>query len=298
MKPGIYNHTFEEYRMVDALHISQLKPMARSAKHFKHDLDTPRTPSQAMILGTALHTAVLEPEKFAKEYIFIPDMPLRSKADKDAFKAVCLEIVSHRGLDVAGFEGFSFHNEEGRTAFFHALTKHGITILPDSEMSRVLAMSRAIGEHSSAHFWINAKGQNEASGYWRDSQTGVLCCARFDKIVSEPQPVIVEIKTTQDAREEYFMRDFAKFGYGMQAAWYLWGAKTITGKTHAHITIAVESEPPYGVAVYMLGDTSLEFMHAKNRSLLNKYAECKRSGIWPGYKDEIIAVDLKKWDLK
>lgn len=291
----IENMTFDEYRAVDAIHISQLKVMDRSPLHFKHALDNPRKPSAAMLIGTAVHHAILEPDKFKTDYTTIPDMPTRSKADKDAFAARCIEIAGDRITpEEAGT--FNFGNEEGRSHFFTTLEKRGVTILKESDYKDVVAMRDSVMANTTAGWLAKADGGCEASAFWTDTHTGVQCCARFDKHI-ESQRFIVEIKTTVDAREHEFMRDSASYGYGLQAAWYLWGAKEITGKAHTHVTIAVENTAPFGVSVFVLDNASLEHSYARNRQLLARYAECRKSGIWTGYPDKAVQVSLPKWEL-
>ena len=39
----------------------------------------------------------------------------------------------------------------------------------------------------------------------------------------------------------------------------------------------------------------LDKARAENRRLLNLYAECKRTGIWPGYPAGISHINLPRW---
>jgi hypothetical protein len=45
----------------------------------------------------------------------------------------------------------------------------------------------------------------------------------------------------------------------------------------------------------MLDDDVLEAARRENRRLLNRYAECKRTGIWPGYPAGIQQINLPRW---
>ena len=64
MKPGFYYQMpFEEYAAVPALNGSSLLHLRRSPMKYKHELDNPTPPSPAMILGTATHRLILEPDR-------------------------------------------------------------------------------------------------------------------------------------------------------------------------------------------------------------------------------------------
>jgi hypothetical protein len=45
----------------------------------------------------------------------------------------------------------------------------------------------------------------------------------------------------------------------------------------------------------MVPDDVLDLARADNRRLLNLYAECKKSGHWPGYSPSISLITLPVW---
>jgi len=57
----------------------------------------------------------------------------------------------------------------------------------------------------------------------------------------------------------------------------------------------VESSWPHQAAAYMLGDDALDAARRENRRLLGLYAECKRTGQWPGYASAITLIQLPRW---
>ena len=80
------------------------------------------------------------------------------------------------------------------------------------------------------------------------------------------------------------------------AAWYSDGYELATGqRVHGFVFAAVESAWPHAAAAYMLGDDVLDKARAENRRLLNRYAECKRTNIWPGYEAGIQHINLPRW---
>src|SRR5690554_4633957 len=72
------------HRDRSAFSSSQLKLILRSPLHFQHGLQAPHIEPPAMRIGTAIHTALLEPERFLNLYRVAPEKG-RSAADKLAF---------------------------------------------------------------------------------------------------------------------------------------------------------------------------------------------------------------------
>ncbi|MEK6880139.1 MAG: hypothetical protein AABY22_11045, partial [Nanoarchaeota archaeon] len=61
------------------------------------------------------------------------------------------------------------------------------------------------------------------------------------------------------------------------------------------VFIAIESEPPYEVAVYRLMEAAIEYGELEIRNLLLEIAKCQKTGIWPGYADEVQDIALPPW---
>jgi exodeoxyribonuclease VIII len=63
------------------------------------------------------------------------------------------------------------------------------------------------------------------------------------------------------------------------------------------VFLVVEKKPPYAVAVYVLDPESIALGRAEYRRDLQLYAECKRTGVWPGYGDKIQTIGVPQWKL-
>jgi hypothetical protein len=142
-----------------------------------------------------------------------------------------------------------------------------------------------------------SKGQPEVSAFWTDDATGEHCKCRPDWVSPTGEGVIlVDVKTTQDASPGGFPRSIAKFGYHLQAAWYSDGFERASGQRVLGFVFAVvEADYPHAAAAYMLDDESIEKGRAECRRLLQLYADCKRSGDWPGYPNTIQPLALPAW---
>jgi exodeoxyribonuclease VIII len=218
-------------------------------------------PTAAMRNGTLVHCAAFEPDALARRYVVKP-------------------------------EGMKFSTKEG-IAWRDAQT---LEIVEANQMSAALAQAAAIRALPEVGELLT-DGDAEASAFWLDEETGKHCKCRPDWASPAGDGVIlVDGKTCQDASADGFSRAIWTYAYHLQAAWYSDGYERATGKrVYGFVFAAVESTWPHQAAAYMLGDDVLDKARAECRRLLNTYAECKRTGIWPGYPSGIQHINMPKW---
>lgn len=256
----------EAYHSIAAMSAGGLKRMKLSPAHFyglQLDPDRPAAgdPTPAMRNGTLVHCALFEPDQVEARYIVKPEgVDYRTKDGKAWRDAQTGEIVDREAMAIARAQA---------------------------------AAVRAVPDLAA----LLADGYGEASCFWIDPETGELCKCRPDWTSPAGDGVIlVDGKTCQDASPEGFGRAIWNMDYHLQAAWYSDGFEAATGlRVHGFVFAAVESAWPHVAAPYMLGDDVLEAARRENRKLLNRYAECKRTGVWPGYAAGINLINLPKW---
>ena len=56
-----------EYDAIEAISITRLKELRRSPQHYRYALEHPKH-TDALTLGIATHVAVLEPERFERDF--------------------------------------------------------------------------------------------------------------------------------------------------------------------------------------------------------------------------------------
>jgi|TARA_R110000824_G_scaffold361436_1_gene549372 hypothetical protein len=266
--PGLlFNQSAEEYHADMGASASRLNRMfKKSPAHMRHDLENPKEPTQAMVIGTATHSAILEPDLFEKEWGRIPVGDGRSKEIKEA-KA---NLVS----------------EFGRDNILKAEVYDGIVGMRES----VLGHARAADLLSEAN--------TEVSSYWTDEKTGVQCKARIDAMPCQDSGwgyCLVDIKTTADASAREFQRSVYNFGYHRQAAHYLASTADKVFGRDRFIFIVVERDSPHCVAVYELDSDALALARAELDDLLGTWGECEVDGGWPSYPEDIQELSLPGW---
>lgn len=258
----------EQYHAIPAMSAGGLKRMRQSPAHFYGLQLDPMRPqggetTPTLAFGTLFHTALFEADALASRY-----------------------VVKPAGLDGRTKEGKAWAAE-------HAGRQ--IVSGSDFEAARVMAQRvRALPDLSA----LLSDGYPEASAFWLDDDTGELCKCRPDWVspAGDGGVVLVDGKSCQDASPEGFGRAIWNYGYHLQAAWYTDGFEAATGlRVHGFVFAAVESAWPHAAAPYMLGDDVLDRARKEYRRLVNRYAECKRTGIWPGYASGVQLINLPAW---
>jgi len=262
----------EEYHAHPATSKSSLDLISRSPLHYwSRYLDPKRIasePTAAMLLGTAVHTHVLELDAWDSRYVAAPAaIDRRTKAGKEQWE--------------------TFRKEAG-----------GRDIISRDDHELVHAMGLAVSRHRAAAWLLHGlPGKAETTHMWFDKETGIQCKCRPDWL-SDDGKTIVDLKTTEDASKKEFQRSIAKWGYHRQASWYLDGVEQSTGtRPEQFIFVCVEKKAPYAVAVYVADPLMIESGAKETCAALRKLAECKASDKWPSYSDEVELISLPPWML-
>ena len=79
--------TDKEYDKIPALRRSALWEFRKSPAHYKYAVENPPDETPALRFGIAVHMSILEPERFADEYITAPKIDRRTKAGKEEYQA-------------------------------------------------------------------------------------------------------------------------------------------------------------------------------------------------------------------
>lgn len=265
MKNGIYDISNEKYHSGVGISRSGIMKIMDAPIYYKSKyLDkVSEPPTQAMILGSALHTKVLEPHLFDQQYFTLPECDRRTKQGKAAYE----------------------------DAMFLA---DGKQLLKSDEFDLINILSESINSNEDAKGLL-ANTQHEKTLYWTDEETGVLCKARPDfMFLSDDISYVGDIKTTNNASPRNFQRDMFDYGYHIQAAMIAEGLKQIKGIVVEDFYYAVvEKSEPYLTAIYKINAEALAHGHEEFKKGLKTLKECQETGVWPGYP--IQELGLPAW---
>lgn len=266
---GLIEQTNDEYHSGPGVSKSHLDTIATgSPRHYWHKYLNPQRvrqpPTPEMIMGTAVHTAVLEPDLFPSEVIQSPGFDRRTKIGKAEHEA--------------------FHKE-------HA----GKIILDPDDYAICLAIRDAVYQHPVAAGLLRAPGKAEQSFYAIDPETGELIKCRPDYLHDSGE-LIVDLKTTKDASPAGFGRSAANLRYPVQTAWYNGVLDTLYGEhPETWVFLAVEKEPPYAIGLYYVEPEDIERARIAARRDLLTIAHHKRTGEWPDWGLNPMPLELPAW---
>lgn len=205
----------EVYHTQPGISASGLKKIYKKSVY--HYLTQQPFESSAMALGSAVHCAMLEPEKFFDEYHIMPRMDRRTKAGKEAY-----EIEQKKA------EGKLLISSDDYDTIESILTNFRNDDLAQKYCKGIVELS-----HYTKYEGLEVRVRPD-------------CLNRVENWISD-------IKTCQDNSPQAFKRDVYKYAYHLQAAFYM----DMLGIDNFRF-IAVETNHPYSVEVYALGEDMIE----------------------------------------
>jgi exodeoxyribonuclease VIII len=255
-KQNLESDVYHAHR--DYLSSSDIRKLLRSPAHYRAP-SAPASPAQEF--GTLVHTAVLEPALWAERFKPAPKYDRRTKEGKLAYENQQLRAVA---------DGISFISEDT-----HA---------------HVERLAASVHAHLGSS-GILTGGLAEVSGFTEDFD-GIKARIRPDYLRDD---LIIDLKTTVDARPEAFLRSVMTYQYHVQMAWYLDIAKAIDGKERRFLWVVVEKEAPFGVAVYEPTIAMWSQGWALYRKAIQIFKDCDAIDDFPCYTTDVQKLDLPKW---
>lgn len=250
----------DDYHAYPAISKSGLDLIDRSPAHYAHQ--EPREATRAMVIGTAIHAAIFEPERFQSDYLLLRDVTDRRSSE---YKQACKSHDAER-------------------------------VLTGKEADHVAGMQETVRSNPSASMYLNQEGWAEISCFATCPVTGVLIKCRFDWLTKTG--VTIDLKKTQDIRYDKVQRAIANYRYHVQDGFYRYVFSRATGTDLADFKfLFVEESMPHASKLFTL-DTEGQQVGARiARDNLATYAACLEANDWPypDATDELIS--LPAWAL-
>jgi|GEM_PF-1108943 len=257
---AVINMPNSAYHTHPSISKSGLDLINRSIAHYEYR--TPFELTRHMEIGTAIHAALFEHERYKSEYILLPNVKDRRASEyKQAVKAAGtseLVLVGHESDKVNGmYQSVS-------------LNKEAMKLLSEGypELS-VFAVCQATGLHLRCRFDFLTRGG-----------------------------VAVDLKKTQDVRYDKFQRSIGSYRYHVQDAFYMYVAALAGINVKEFKFLAVEEQPPHSNKLYTLDDEAKAVGRREFNRDLTAYAEFKKAGGIPaGLVQESELMSLPVWAL-
>lgn len=266
----------EEYHSRPEFSSSQLKDMNRSAAHFyvnSISKETKKEASAAMNFGTLVHTMFLEPEQFENEFVIAPKFNRRTTAGKE--EAAAWEQANEGKMLV------SKEDIDSATRMANNL--------------RTLSIYKAMQDNY---------GMPEASFFFTDPVYDLQLRIRPDWHIAPckafPNGLIIDLKTTDDARPMAFSRTCANFAYDLSSSMYREGFQQYyqTEEKPPFIFLVAERNTPFNVKQYNASDLFLSVGETRYRRSKELLAESLLINEWDGYSTEMEDLYLPSYMTK
>lgn len=214
----------------------------------------------AMIFGTILHRALLEPDSYTGAFHVRP-------------------------------EKMNFTTKEGKAWRDEHADK---PILSADDSAQVSTMVSAVHTHPFASRLLT-DARAEQSIFVEDGE-GTLRKSRLDALTAGN--TLPDIKTCESANLDAFERNIARFRYHVQAAYYLDNCKLAGIEKDAFFFICVEKSPPYAVRCLQMLPEVIDFGRALYQRDLQLYRNCLAKNEWPGWEITFSQCGLPAWEMR
>lgn len=264
----IYDLPEAQYHLLPEISCSKLKAFhtAKTPRHFQHEiLERNRKETPALHFGRAAHMAILEPVLFEKSYKVAPECDRRTKAGKELYSDFLLtagkaEIINYNDMQII------------------------IGVRDELSQSPLVKL-------------LLANGKFEVSMFAEINE--IACRSRADIITTiDDNDFIVDFKTCEDASEDGFARDAFKYGYHMQAWFYLEMYRNITGKNATFLFIACEKKAPNCSAIYSASEQMLELGELQCNDAMARLAFCLEKNNFASYPKTITPLNIPYYATK
>lgn len=258
---------------------SGFSPLHYWHKHVRPDRE-PEVRTEALILGDAIHKAILEPDLVDAHFIVVPeDAPRRpTKAQLNAKKP---SLESKGAIDY--WRDFTAE---------HA----GKEILKRDQMDIVLGCRDSAWANPQVSNLLSA-GEAEQSYFAIDAETGALTKCRLDWSRLEIDGGVVDLKSTEDASPRGFSYSARKYRYDVQDPWY----RDVLAAAHQGVDvveyfsfIAIEKEPPHAIGIYYLEPEEVKAGRELARRDLELIIRCEREGRWPDFSERPQPLRIRR----
>lgn len=254
----LVNDSFDTYKAVDAVNASFLKKVKTSPlSALKTEISAP---SKALQFGSLYHKYILERDDFFNDYLIFDES---KRPDTSKTMAAAVNKEWKNGL---------LQNEKRE-------------IIEAEEYKQAEKMGAQLQENNPYSIELLKGCQTEVSLYVKlqfDEYGEFLVKCRFDAINIE-KGYIVDLKTASDASPFGFSRDAGKFGYHIQASFYMFLAKMAFGKDFKMYFIAQETKQPYNSAIYNVSQNMRMQGENELKTLLPAALTIKKTGVTSSY---------------
>lgn len=257
----VYELDASQYHASEGLSKTRLAYLLKSPAHLKaYDSNLRDEPSKDQILGTAIHEATLEPEKFLRNWAVLPvGLDRRTTVGKAAYADF---VAENAGKSLLSAEDYQ------------------------------TAVSVSLSLKQSMNFGGALRVGTPEVSLYAASDNGLQLKARLD-LYDPERNVIWDIKTTIAADPFGFRKECFKYAYALQASHYLdLARRSGLGNEHTKFAIAaVEKTAPFAVGVYTISAESIAKWDGIRAGLFDVWKRADNIGLYPAYSSDFVQIE-------
>lgn len=256
------------------LSYSSLKAFSKSPIDFIRYINKDFTTSESMIIGSLVDTLLLSSDKFESEYLIIPKLDKRKKAEKEQFLKLTEQAKKENKqcINTEQYDKACYMVERLKN---NPLSQHLLNNTTETQK-----------EINFAYNGFNLKGYVDGIG-------------NIDN-----KDFIYDLKTTsKDIDSASWQREIVNYMYHLQASIYCRGFMNVKNKIKTDFFhIIVQNVEPYNVAVLKFSDETIKIGFNILNELLSDYKYCQENNLWHTgaefYTPQIEEVSLPEWYIK
>lgn len=267
---------------------SLLKEALKSPRHYyiaRHTELKPRN-THHFDFGTFVHSAVLEPTKFAKVKI-LPDVNLSTTEGCRTLIRYYWELLGMQGdVDILDYKIGALRETIAELSDQASAAGYTFVKADDNQIINIIRICyMTYGDGILPKLMRYA--QPETSMYGVDAATGLRVKIRPDALLLEENfgiNAILSIKTTSAPSVEAFYRDCAKFRYELSEGMYLKVASEITGRRFtATLMLMIQNVAPFQMALLFWDAEDLQIGKYKYAQAMDIVKHCRDAKRWDGF---------------
>lgn len=219
---AVINMPNEAYHSHPSISKSSLDLVNRSMAHYVYA--TPFQATRHMEIGTAIHAAMFEHERYKRDYVLLPNVKDRRASEyKQAVKA----------------------------------TGTSELVLVGHEADKVNGMYQSVQLNRQAQEILQQPGWPEISLFCEHPAAPEVLRCRFDWLTKSG--IGLDLKKVQDVRYDKFQRSVGSYRYHVQEAFYRFVYHQVFDKPlDSFKFLCVEEQPPHSNKLYTLDDEAVE----------------------------------------
>jgi|GEM_PF-531954 len=254
----------KEYRAHPALNYSSAKHLLRSQKHFLAEKSKKFEPSREMVIGTMVHSEILENKK--GEFVVKP-------------------------------EGMTFVTKEGKA---WRDSHQGVEIISQEELFRINRTVKAIKDNADAMYLLNRCPNRERGIVVK--YRGIDIKARLDADGADESgaAMILDTKTTADANPETWGKHASNLCYFAQMAFYTTALALELGleTPPAFMWLVAETTDAADVVIYRPPPEAIAIGQKQLDIIVDRYIDLQTTGKAKGYPSGLIELNVPQWEKR